>query len=62
MLHVRNGDSSAHLLEGSNLPGDHLVWREALVAGPTPQGLAKEEWRKEKPPATALCRWLRVLR
>jgi hypothetical protein len=26
------------------LPGEHLVWREALVTGPTPGGLSAEGW------------------
>lgn len=45
MLHIHNGDSSANILRESGLPGEHLAWREALIAGPTPQNLSDEEWR-----------------
>jgi hypothetical protein len=44
MLHVHNGDSSANILKRSGLPGEHLVWREALIAGPTPLGLSQDDW------------------
>lgn len=44
MLHIHNGDCSANLLKESDIPGEHLVWREALIAGPTPQDLSHEEW------------------
>jgi hypothetical protein len=44
MLHVHNGDSSANKLRRSGLPGEHLAWREALITGPTPEGLPAEEW------------------
>jgi hypothetical protein len=46
MLHVHNGDSSRNVLKESGLAGDHLVWREALIEGATPQGLSEEEWRE----------------
>jgi hypothetical protein len=45
LLHVHNGDCSANILRRSGLPGEQLVWREALIAGPTPQGLSSEAWR-----------------
>ena len=45
MLHVHNGDSSANVLKESGLGGEHLVWREALIEGPTPAGLTPDEWR-----------------
>jgi hypothetical protein len=44
MLHVHNGDSSADILRRSGLAGEHLVWREALIAGPTPADASAEEW------------------
>lgn len=44
MLHIHNGDSSANTLKESRLEGEHLPWREALIAGPTPGGLNLEEW------------------
>ncbi|HWT00542.1 MAG TPA: hypothetical protein VN256_09865 [Pyrinomonadaceae bacterium] len=45
MLHVHNGDCSADVLRRSGLPGEHLVWREALIAGPTPAAVSADEWR-----------------
>jgi hypothetical protein len=45
MLHIHNGESSAGTLRQSNLPGEHFAWREALVCGPTPNGLTEDEWR-----------------
>jgi hypothetical protein len=44
MLHIHNGDSACHTLKESGLAGEHLVWREALVEGATPQSLSNEEW------------------
>lgn len=46
MLHIHNGDSSAGILKESGLPGEHLAWREALIAGPTPLNMADDEWRR----------------
>ena len=45
MLHVHNGDSAADTARASNLHGEHLAWREALVCGPTPSGLTEHAWR-----------------
>lgn len=36
MLHVLNGESTAQAPAQSNLAGEHLVWKEALIWGPTP--------------------------
>lgn len=44
MLHIHNGDSSADVLRESNLEGEHLAFREALLEGATPQGLSNGEW------------------
>src|ERR1051325_5248695 len=44
MLHIHNGDSSANTLKESGIAGEHVAFREALCAGPAPQGLADEEW------------------
>lgn len=46
MLHIHNGDSSAETLKQSALPGEHFAFREALIEGPTPAGVAGDEWRK----------------
>lgn len=34
MLHVLNGDSTAIIFNNAGIPGESLVWREALIAGP----------------------------
>lgn len=45
MLHIHNGDSSANIAKESSLPGEHFAWRESLITGPTPAGVAGNEWR-----------------
>ena len=45
MLHIHNGDSSANIAKQSSLPGEQFAWRESLVTGPTPAGVAGNEWR-----------------
>jgi len=44
MLHILNGDATANILKKTDLPGQFLPWREALVAGPTPGGLSFDDW------------------
>ena len=44
MLHILNGDATANVLKETELSGELLPWREALVAGPTPRDLSFEEW------------------
>ncbi|TDI97089.1 MAG: hypothetical protein E2O76_10780, partial [Caldithrix sp.] len=44
MLHILNGDATANILQETDLPGELLPWREALIAGPTPNGLPFDEW------------------
>ena len=46
MLHIHNGDSSAETAKNANIPGEHLAWREALICGPAPAGLTREEFRR----------------
>lgn len=46
MLHIHNGDSSADIARQSSLPGEHFAWREALIEGPTPAGITRQEWRR----------------
>jgi hypothetical protein len=48
MLHVHNGDCSATILKRSGLPGEHLVWRETLITGPTPAGVSADEWHRTR--------------
>jgi hypothetical protein len=45
MLHIHNGDSTAETAKQSTLAGQHFAWRESLITGPTPSGLAGAEWR-----------------
>ena len=45
MLHIHNGDSAAGTARKSNIPGEHLAWREALVCGPAPGNLSIDEFR-----------------
>ena len=44
MLHVLNGDSTAQTLKRSGLAGEQLVWKEALIWGPTPATVDLPEW------------------
>ena len=46
MLHIHNGDSAAGTAKKSDIPGEHLAWREALVCGPAPGGLPEAEFRR----------------
>jgi len=48
MLHIHNGDCSAAIARNSNLPGEHLAWREALICGPAPSGLNEDQWRRRR--------------
>jgi Domain of unknown function (DUF1835) len=48
MLHIHNGDSSANVLKESGMAGEHIAFREALMAGPAPGGLPQEEWLKRR--------------
>ncbi len=46
MLHIHNGDSAAGTAKKSDIPGNHLAWREALVCGPAPGDLSPDEFRE----------------
>lgn len=46
MLHIHNGDSAAGIAKKTDIPGEHLAWREALVCGPAPGKLTSEEFRR----------------
>src|SRR5258707_14411886 len=46
MLHIHNGDSAAGTAKKSDIPGEHLAWREALVCSPAPGNLAPAEFRQ----------------
>jgi hypothetical protein len=45
MLHIHNGESSAGTLRQSAIQGEQFAFRDALIAGPTPAGVAGEQWR-----------------
>src|SRR3979411_2849303 len=44
MLHIHNGDSAALTAKKSDIQGEHLAWREALVCGPAPGNLSVDEF------------------
>jgi hypothetical protein len=44
VLHILNGDSTAQTLTQSGLSGEQLVWKEALIWGPTPAKVDLSEW------------------
>src|SRR6185312_17187630 len=51
ILHVLNGDSTAHGFRDTGLEGDTLVWREVFSQGPLSEDIssgafwkAREEW------------------
>lgn len=46
ILHIHNGDASAHVAKQSSIPGEHFAWREALIDGPAPVAADEEEWRR----------------
>ncbi|MGZ8845811.1 MAG: DUF1835 domain-containing protein [Pyrinomonadaceae bacterium] len=46
MLHIYNGDSTADIAKNAGIPGEHAVWREALVCGPAPGHLSEPEFIK----------------
>lgn len=48
MLHIHNGDCSAGVARLSEMAGEHIAWREALIDGPVPAGLSSEEWRRAR--------------
>lgn len=45
MMHIHNGDSAAGTAKKTDIPGEHLAWREALVCGSAPGGLGADEFR-----------------
>jgi hypothetical protein len=46
LLHIFNGDALVDIFKQTTIAGDYLVWREALVAGPTPNVTEETEWLK----------------
>ena len=43
-LHVLNGDSTAKILEKSNIEGDTVVWREMLCEGPLHTNVGSDDF------------------
>jgi hypothetical protein len=46
MLHVLNGDVTAHKLRPAGVPGEIVVWADILYEGPVPASLADDERRR----------------
>ncbi|HWS71282.1 MAG TPA: hypothetical protein VN605_04180 [Thermoanaerobaculia bacterium] len=42
MIHIHNGDITASLARRSGVEGEHLAFRESLIAGPVPAGVDVE--------------------
>ncbi len=45
MINIHNGDAMASIARRSGLPGDHVPFREALVAGPVPKAGDRQAMR-----------------
>lgn len=50
MIHIHNGDAVAALARRSNIPGEHLAYREALIVGPVIPG---DDWIETRAQALA---------
>jgi hypothetical protein len=50
MIHIHNGDVVATVARRSDIPGDHVVYRESLVTGPVVPG---EQWIETRARAIA---------
>jgi hypothetical protein len=48
MLHIHNGESTANTMREFGFPGEHFAFQEVLLAGPTPRGLSREDWRETR--------------
>jgi hypothetical protein len=48
VIHITNGDSTRLGLERSGVPGEFHSWHDVLHSGPTPAGLARDEWRRTR--------------
>jgi hypothetical protein len=57
MLHVTNGDSAAHLLRQTGIPGTVVAWRDVLHEGPTPAGLTLEGMSDVRARFITSCNW-----
>lgn len=48
MLHILNGDAIVPQFQKSGIPGDFVVWREALCSGPVSFQIGSESWLKKR--------------
>jgi hypothetical protein len=48
MIHIHNGDIVVVNARRANIPGRHVPFRESLIAGPVPAGLAQHDWIEER--------------
>jgi len=48
VLHILNGDSTAHTFAETGLKGDVLVWREVLSEGPLIENITSGEFWKDR--------------
>jgi len=44
MLHILNGESTAEILRLTAIEGEKFSFRDALICGPTPEGIERAEW------------------
>ncbi|GAB5523519.1 MAG: hypothetical protein Roseis2KO_13910 [Roseivirga sp.] len=44
ILHILNGDSTRHVLEQTEITGDHCVWRDVLSQGPVVPDVGSDAW------------------
>ncbi|HEX2093603.1 MAG TPA: hypothetical protein VHG28_14450 [Longimicrobiaceae bacterium] len=57
LLHVLNGDATAHKLRHSGVPGTLAVWADVLHEGPVPPDDSMEEWLRVRARFIAGCGW-----
>jgi len=48
MLHILNGTSTEQTLRQTSIAGDLFSFRDALIAGPAPEGLDEHSWRRTR--------------
>jgi hypothetical protein len=48
MLHILNGSSTEQTLRQTSIAGDLFSFRDALIAGPAPEGLDEISWRRTR--------------
>jgi Domain of unknown function (DUF1835) len=48
MLHILNGSSTEQTLRQTSIAGELFSFRDALIAGPAPEGLDEDSWRRTR--------------